>query len=473
MRIRSATRIELSFALSVITLLIVFQIGGTAFAEETAPAPASALRAGFARTDLTPAVGMEVPGGMHKSFSKGIHDVLFAEAAVLDNGAVKLAVVGIDLIMIPRDVAQAARNRIQQECGIPGENVLIAASHTHNGGPIVECFGSERNPEYCELAAQRIAESVIIASKNMMDAQLAVDSGEVFNVGFNRRFKMRDGTVKTHPGKMNPDIIEPDGPVDPQVGVIALADMKGNPIGCIVNHAMHGTTLGGSEISADWPYYLRKSIRGGLGADIGVVFLNGACGDVTQVNNQSPPPTEFGEKSARFVGTTVGAEVLKVLVRAKYQSEATRGAKAELLALPIRDLGANDAELLAREAPAAGLGSGVDAIYAREAALVREMKAKSPTVSEEVQALRIGDAVITTNPTEFFCALGLAIKKDSPFKLTCVSELTNGYAGYCAPAKAFAGGGYEVRTARSSFLAPEASDMIVETSRRLIQELKD
>jgi hypothetical protein len=298
-----------------------------------------------------------------------------------------------------------------------------------------------------------------------------VDSGEVRNVGFNRRFKMRDGTVKTHPGKMNPDIIEPDGPVDPQVGVIAVADMKGNPIGCIVNHAMHGTTIGGSELSADWPYYLRKTVRGGIDADIGVVFLNGACGDVTQVNNQTPPPSEFGEQSARFVGTTVGAEVLKVLVRAQYQPSVLLGAASEMLPLPIRDLGANDAELLAREAPAGGLGSGADEIYAREAALVREMKAKSPTVSGEVQVLRIGDAAIATNPTEFFCALGLEIKADSPFKVTCVAELTNGYTGYCPTAKAFTGGGYEVRTARSSFLAPESGAMIVQTSRKLIQQL--
>lgn len=432
-----------------------------------------AFRAGFARTDLTPPVGAEVPGGFHKSFSKGIHDPLFAEAAVFSDGTTQVAVVGVDLIMLPRDVVADARQQAQSLCGVPAANILLAASHTHNGGPVVDCLGSESDPEYCRMAATRMAQAIAAAHAAMVDARLAADSGEVHAVGYNRRFKMKDGSVKTHPGKMNPDIVEPAGPVDPEVAVIAVESLQGELLGCIVNHAMHGTTLGGAEISADWPCYLRKTIRGGVGADIGVVFLNGACGDVTQVNNQSPPPTEFGESSARFVGMTVGAETLKVLARAKYSETVPLKVVSEMVDLPIRDLAANDADLLAREAPGAGLGSGVEDIYAREAALVRAMKDKSPVVSEEVQVIGIGPAAIVSNPTEYFCALGLAIKQDAPAKPVMIAELSNGYAGYAPTADAFTGGGYEVRTARSSFLAPGAGEQIVEVSRRLLTKLRE
>ena len=447
-------------------------------ADEKQAAPQS-LRAGFARTDITPAVGAEMPGGFQKNFAKGIHDRLWVEAAFFANGSTEFAVVGVDLIMIPRDVVNDARREAETRCGIPAPNILIAASHTHNGGPVVECFEVESDPAYCRLAAEKIAEAVVQAHDKAVEARISTSVGRDESVGFNRRFKMKDGSVKTHPGKMNPDIVEPAGPIDPDVGVIAVENTQGQLLGCIVNYALHGTTMGGSLISADWPYYLRQTIRGGIGSDtadaacVGVVFINGACGDVTQVDNRNPRPSEFGAAWARRVGMTVGAEALKVLARAEFKPDAPLGVAMESLALPIRDLAGSDEELLAREAPGSGLGSGGDNVYLREARLVREMKTKSPTVNVEIQAVRIGDAAIVSNPAEFFCQLGLDIKRGSPWKPTMVAELANGYSGYCPTAEAFKGGGYEVRTARSSFLAPGTGEQIVESSVRLLNKLAE
>jgi hypothetical protein len=282
---------------------------------------------------------------------------------------------------------------------------------------------------------------------------------------------MKDGTVKTHPGKMNPDIVEPAGPIDPEVGVIAVEDLEGKFLGCVVNYALHGTVMGGNLISADWPGYVRQTVRGGMGVDAGVVVLNGACGDVTQVDNRSARPSEFGEKWCRRVGVTIGAEVLKVLARMEYSADVPLAVTSKHLMLPIRDLGASDDELLARERPASGLGTGQEDIYRKEVGLLREIKAKSPNVDVEVQCMRIGAAAIVSNPAEFFCALGLEIKKDSPWKPTMVVELANGYCGYVPTEAAFVEGGYERRTARSSFLDPKSGEEIVHASRELLGSL--
>jgi len=430
------------------------------------------LQAGFAKTDLTPTVGLEIPGGFHMLLSTDIHDRLWAEAAVVSDGRETVAIVGIDLIMVPRDVVDSARATIGRRTGIPGRNVLIAASHTHNGGPIIECFGSARDEEYRALVAECIADAVVAAHVSAVEASIASGSGHEDSVSFNRRFLMTDGTVKTHPGKVNPDIVEPAGPTDPQVGVVALRDGDSRLLGCIVNYACHGTAFGGSEISADWVHYLRETVRGGAGApSAGVIFLNGACGDVTQVDNQSPRPAEFGEQWSRRVGTCVGAEVLKVLARADHLPDARVAAASEELQLPIRDLGESDEELLRRESPDFGLGAGVEEVYAREVALVRAMKVASPTAPAEVQALRIGDAGIAANPAEYFCAFGLDIRSRSPAPLTMVAELANGYVGYVPTEDAFAGGGYEVRTARSSYLAPDAGARVADASVGLLGRL--
>ena len=118
----------------------------------------------------------------------------------------------------------------------------------------------------------------------------------------------------THPGQGNPDILEPAGPIDPQVGVLGAWNKDGQFLGCVVNFACHGTT-GPGGISADWIYYLEKTIRGLMGDKAVVVFMPGMAGDVTQVDNRSPYQIrQFGEISARYVGGRVGAEAIKTLV---------------------------------------------------------------------------------------------------------------------------------------------------------------
>ena len=93
------------------------------------------MEVGFASADVTPAIGKEVPGGFAKSYSQSIHDPLFATAAVFDYGTTRVALVGLDNLSVKRSVVQAARALIEQGTGIPGANVMVGCSHTHNGGP--------------------------------------------------------------------------------------------------------------------------------------------------------------------------------------------------------------------------------------------------------------------------------------------------------------------------------------------------
>ena len=146
-------------------------------------------------------------------------------------------------------------------------------------------------------------------------ARAGVGKGLEGTVAFNRRFLMRDGRTVTHPGLGNPNIAEPAGPVDPDVGVIGAWDAKdpNKLLGCVVNFSCHATTSPGG-ISANYIYYLEKVIQGYHGKDAVVVFLNGASGDVTQVDNQSPYKNPDGERWAQLVGGKVGAEALKVLL---------------------------------------------------------------------------------------------------------------------------------------------------------------
>src|SRR6266700_3006909 len=94
------------------------------------------MKAGFHTADITPALGMEAPGGYLKAYVKSIHDPLKVRAAVFEDGTKALAFLGVDTCYLQSAKIRAEiRREVESRCGIPGDHLLIAASHTHSGGP--------------------------------------------------------------------------------------------------------------------------------------------------------------------------------------------------------------------------------------------------------------------------------------------------------------------------------------------------
>jgi len=430
------------------------------------------LKIGFARRIITPPVGSEMPGLLAKRHSTGVHDDLYASVMFLDDGRERLALVGVDALSVRRATVQEARREAQRFCGISPGNVMISASHTHSGGPVANAFDSEADPDYCRFIARQIASAVAEADLRKQDALLGIGVGRQEGVAFNRRFKMKDGTERTHPGKMNPDIVDVAGPVDESVGVIAATDPSNKFLGCWVNFACHCTVMGGLEYSADYPCYLARTVRGTMGDDAVVVFANGACGDVTQMDNRSPREREFGEQWARRIGTLLGAEVLKVIARMEFSSECRLAALSRTIPVPIRKVSASELKQARAVLRNAEDPKSVDALRAREAILVDRERRKNPNVEAEIQALRVGPAALVGVPAEFFCRLGLDIKSASGLDPTFVIELANGCIGYVCTPQAYAKGGYEPSLARSSKVTPAAGGKIVRTALQLLKRLK-
>lgn len=465
----------------------------TADAAAPKKAPAQpATKVGFAERDITPDLGMEQPGGYGKSFHRTLHDPCKVRAVVFDDGAKRVALVGIDALAVRRPLVDACRKAIQARCGIAPEAILIGASHSHSSGPtcmilpgeydhgsdLVKSLAYEKSscadPVYLKRVEKELVEAVCQADKARDEARCGIGRGIEDKVAFNRRLVMKNGMAYTHPGQLNPDIVKPAGPTDPEVGVIGVWDKKGKCIGCVVNFCCHATCNPGG-ISANWIYYMEQTIRGAMGPECVVVFLQGACGDVTQVDNLNPEVNRAGEEWSRFVGGRVGAEAVKVLlsmprgtmVPVDYRLKMTEMKRR----VPDPQRVKKCIELV--QQPPAKVGH-TDWTFAKEIVLLDAKLKKEPTAQVEVQAVQVGPAVFITNPAEYFCQFGLDIKKGSPFAFTFPVELANDCVGYVPTEEALGphGGGYETRLTAYSNLEPSAGRQMVEIGLGLARQMK-
>lgn len=451
------------------------------------------VKVGFAERDITPEVGMEVPGGYGKAFSKKIHDPCKARAAVFDDGHTKVALVGLDTLVVPRSLVLEARELIAKRTGILPGSVMIGVSHSHSSGPLGMVLPGEfdhasdlvkdlaynksscADASYIAKVRDAIVEAVAAAHDGRNEGTVGFGTGKEDTVAFNRRIRMWNGLAYSHPGKGNPDNVDFAGPVDPEVGVIGYWNADGKLEGCVVNFACHATTSG-PWISANWIYYMERAIQGFFpGAK--VVFLQGACGDVTQVNNLDPHANPEIDAWAQFVGGRVGAEAVKVLLGLTQTrvAEVPVDVRTKTWKIkrrkPAPDRVTAALELVQKDPKTAG----PDWVWAKETAMLDALIAKWPEVEVEGQAIQIGPVVCLSSPAEYFCQYGLEWKKESGFPMTFPVELSNGCVGYVPTLESFdakSGGGYETRLTAYSNLDITAGDQIRDVGLELAQDLK-
>jgi hypothetical protein len=460
----------------------------------TAAAPGGEIqtKSGFAEAEITPKIGMEIPGDYRKLFHRAFHDPCKVRAAVFGDGEHRVAIASVDALIVARPVVLAARRRISERCGIAANAILIGATHSHSSGPVgmvqpgeydhstdlVKSLAYEKSSmadaAYLERLEAQIVDAVCRADSARISSGFSFGVGREDKAAFNRRFAMKNGLEYTHPGKGNPDIAKVAGPTDPDVGVIGCWDGKGNLLGCVVNFCCHATTSP-DGISANWIYYMEKTIRGMFGPETVVVFLQGFSGDITQVDNLSGNANPGGEQWAKLVGGRVGAEAVKVLLSSPVGSAVPVSALTDVLLIPRRRPSARrvaDCTRIARQDPKrVGM---VDWLFAKEIVLLQALIEKQPEVEVEVQALQVGPAVLLSAPGEMFCQLGLDLKAARTFPVTFPVELANGSVGYVPTEEALGphGGGYETRLTSYSNLVPQAGSRIVATALALARRLK-
>ena len=454
-----------------------------------ADTPARVFRAGAYAIDITPTkFPVSSSGSMTHRTADNAHDPLHARCLVLDNGETKIAMVTCDSCMIPREIYDAAKHQAFQATGIPTDHVLCSATHTHTAVTVGPTFQSLVQEDYLDYLATRIAEGISKAHSQLEPARVGWAVGNNPRQVFNRRWFLRPGTSITDPFdhgtdtvRMNPaanskSLLQPAGPVDPEVPILAVQAIDGRPIALWANYSLH--YVGGvpaNSLSADYFGEFAQQFAGLVDAHktepaFVAAMTNGTSGDINNVNFFEGRMSQQPFEQIRLVAVDVANSAHVAYQRVEYEDWVPLKMQEAEIELGVRR---PDAEELARAEKLiadAGPGPWTDQrlIYANE---TLDMARYPATVQVKLQAIRIGGLGIVSSPCETFVETGLAIKKQSPLKPTFTIELANGYNGYLPTPEQHALGGYETWRAKSSYLAVDAAPRIQETLLRLLDEV--
>ncbi len=476
------------------------------------------LLAGAARASINPPLGIRTMGFSSRvGFVESIAEELTATSLVLATDRATLAIVALDICLLPIARADVLRRRIGEAIGAPAANVLVNFSHTHSA-PAFPDWQPEPpdqhrlQEQYWELLAERTVQSAAQARDQLRPARVATGWGES-RIGINRREVGPDGLVFL--GEV------PDGETDPAVGVIRVDDLDGRPIAVLCSLGCHTVVVGPRDQAAspDFPGPARRVVESTLGGL--ALFLQACGGDVMPVGGMGYE-TDCSDANERL-GTMLGGEVVKVA--AALRTHLRRGERTALGSvsaislwpwMSVEDEGTwarldvrseriwldfvdlptlEDAQAILDEKRAllqAALPTGDERQIAPAQrfvtwaeVLVDAVETNRRTIDFEIQALKIDDLALVGLSAEAFSGTGLEIKQRSPIAFTNVLGYSNGCVMYLPRAQDYPPGGWDVHVRYKipdmlfqNYLVPvafrpDSERRVVETALRLLNELTE
>jgi neutral ceramidase len=282
-------------------------------------AGAAGLRAGAAAVDIQVPEGAITCGYGDRAQSPhvGVHDPVGAHALVLDDGAAKTAIVGVDVLGIGPEMREAVVKGIAAT-GIASDHLLLAATHTHSGPghlypiPMLEPFFGKFRQDVLDAVTSAITQAIVTADSQLRPAALGAAEGSIPNASHNRR----------HDG----------GLVDETMSVLRVDGTDGKPIAVVVNFAAHPTVVGGQPvlITADYPRGLYDRITTDPGAI--PIFLNGAQGDQSPGNPTNAAGDDYAR--AKALGEALAAKAVEIRSGIKPEANVAIKIAYEDVALP-------------------------------------------------------------------------------------------------------------------------------------------
>jgi Neutral/alkaline non-lysosomal ceramidase, N-terminal len=382
------------------------------------------FRASCVKVDVTPEKPQWLQGYAPRQ-SVGVHDNIYHRIVAMDDGKTQFYLVSSDFCTIGPSFYDDFCKRLEKETGIKPEQFWWSVTHTHAApevGPmgvaklfvssLGDRFSHKPNTEYTKRISDLLIQGIKDARSKLEPARLGVGTGTSY-ANINRRGKNGDGRSILG--------VDPEGPVDRQIGLIRLERPDGSLIGLITNYAIHGTVLGtlNKLISGDVQGIVSEYVEKKVG--VPMLFINGAEGDVAPIYSVR---ADFAHSHLGEFHSLLGNKILDANQSIKSTTSDVTFSSEKIFIETQRKLGLGWLEEMA----------DYSRINNKGIKLVR-VPAYSLTINNET--------VLWAAPLELFGEIALNVRKASPFKNTFYYGLTNGSLLYMPTKKAFAEGGYE------------------------------
>jgi len=357
---------------------------------------AGPFRASVVKIDITPQTSQWLLGYGPRQ-SAGVHDHIFHRIVAMDDGKTQFFLISTDICLYSPSVYDEIAKDLREKMGIDRLQVWWSATHTHSApevGPpglgalfLKGRYDHDHNTEYTAQVIKQLLEGVKESREKLAPARLTVGWGYA-NASINRRARNEDG-----PAFLG---LNPDGPVDHQIGLIRLEKADGTPLALVANYAMHGTVLGGQNtlITGDAPGVVAEYVEAKLGAPM--LYINGAAG------NQAPIYTTYPDFKTAHLNqfeVLLGDHIL--------EANARLGASSPDVELTLR-------QTIVETPRRAGLD------WVPELAdYLRTTSTGATMIRLPVRFLRINnDIAIWSAPLELFSEIAMDVRNRSPFAAT-------------------------------------------------------
>jgi len=397
---------------------------GTALALSIPAAQAGQFRASVVKVDITPDSPQWLLGYGPRQ-STGVHDHLFHRVVAMDDGKTQFFLISTDICLVSPNFYDDVTAELNRQMGIKPLQLWWSTTHTHAApevGPpglgqvfLKGRYNHDHNTQYSAQVRQQLIDAVKAARAKLQPARLSVGLGYA-NAAINRRGRNEEGEAFLG--------LNPDGPVDHQIGLLRLETADGKLLALIANYAMHGTVLGDDNkiISGDAPGIVADYVEEKLGAPM--LYINGAAGNQAPIYSVYP---DFESGHLKQFEVLLGDPIL--------------AANAHL-GPANADVGLKLGETVVETPRKAGLG-WPDDLHA----YTRKTDAGVDVVRLPVRFLQINhDTAIWAAPLELFCEVATDVRNHSHFPYTFYFGYTNGWLGYLPTRAEFAHGGYEPAT---------------------------
>ena len=442
------------------------------------------LLAGFARVDITPPMGISINGYFKKRYADGVLDPLEANALALSCGDKTVILMSLDNLGIPVVFLQPMQEAICKATGLPKNALFIHCTHSHTAGAVGAKWEEPQNIQYRKDLAALLAQAATEALADRKPARMGWRTAPMPTLGFSRRFRMKDGSVRTNPGIGNPDILHAIGGPDEHLRLLRF-DREADSL-VLMHYGMHPDSVGGNKLSADWPGFARRTFENAI-AGSKVLFFNGAEGDIG-VQNVFPTSGDMndltldfddvyrGYGATRRYGRILAGTALQIYDIVEYVDVETLSFARSLVNIPANvptqeqmPQAKEYAELhnSGRDDLIPYTGMQLTTVVAEALRMVR-LENGPEYFQMPLSAIGIGPVALLGIPGEPFAAISKGVQGANDFATVLLTCNTNGYEGYFPMEDSYTEGGYE---ARSSNFRAGVGELLIAEGKKLLNRL--